>query len=56
MRKSFVLRRRAEQLISIAVRTVETAIAENETAAMAWAENKYAAAWRRTRWQASLRS
>lgn len=37
---SFALRRRAEQLIRIAVRTVEIAIEENETAAMAWAEKQ----------------
>ena len=40
VQESFTFRRRAEQLIGIAVRTVEIAIEENETAAMAWAKKQ----------------
>ena len=40
VQESFALRRRAEQLVGIAVRTVEIAIEENETVAMAWAEKQ----------------
>lgn len=40
VQESFALRRGAEQLIGIAIRTVEIAIEENETAAMAWAEKQ----------------
>lgn len=40
VRESFAFRRQAEQLIGVAVRTVEIAIEENETAAMAWAEKQ----------------
>lgn len=40
VQKAFALRKDAEQLISIAVRTVEIAIEENETAAMIWVEKQ----------------